>query len=71
MELSDFKMIQESALQGMLLAGFTTWLLVWLLKPTAYRLNLLDRPRGRKAHEAPTPVTGDLAMTRASPLAAW
>ena len=63
MELSDFKMIQESALQGMLLAGFTTWLLVWLLKPTAYRLNLLDRPRGRKAHEAPTPVTGGLAMT--------
>ena len=63
MELSDFKMIQEGALQGMLLAGFTTWLLIWLLKPAAFRLNLIDRPRGRKAHEAPTPVTGGLAMT--------
>ena len=63
MELSDFTMIQGSALQGMLLAGFTAWLLVWLLKPTAYRFSLLDRPSGRKAHEAPTPVTGGLAMT--------
>lgn len=58
-------MIQESALQGALLAGFATWLLVWLLKPVAFRYGLLDCPRGRKSHEAPTPVTGGLAMTLA------
>lgn len=56
-------MIEESAIQGALLAAAATWLLIWLLKPVALRLNLLDHPRGRKAHEAPTPVTGGLAMT--------
>jgi UDP-GlcNAc:undecaprenyl-phosphate GlcNAc-1-phosphate transferase len=56
-------MIQESAIQGMLLAIAATWLLIWLLKPIAWRLNLLDFPRGRKDHEAATPVTGGLAMT--------
>lgn len=57
-------MIQEAAIQGTLLAAAATWLLIWLLKPAALRLNLLDHPRGgRKAHEAPTPVTGGLAMT--------
>lgn len=59
-------MIQESAIQGMLLAAACAWLLVWMLKPVALRLNLLDHPRGtRKFHEAPTPVTGGLAMTLA------
>lgn len=56
-------MIEENAIQGMLLAGALTWLLVWLLKPAAYRLDLLDHPRGRKGHTAATPVTGGLAMT--------
>jgi UDP-GlcNAc:undecaprenyl-phosphate GlcNAc-1-phosphate transferase len=56
-------MIDEGAIQGALLAAATTWLLIWLLKPAAQGLNLLDHPRGRKAHEAPTPVTGGLAMT--------
>lgn len=56
-------MIAESAIQGMLLAATATWLLIWLLKPVAWRLNLLDFPRGRKGHEAATPVTGGLAMT--------
>jgi UDP-GlcNAc:undecaprenyl-phosphate GlcNAc-1-phosphate transferase len=67
-------MIEESAIQGTLLAAATTWLLIWLLKPAALRLNLLDHPRGRKAHEAPTPVTGGLAMTLGVALggfAAW
>lgn len=67
-------MIEEAAIQGALLAGAATWLLIWLLKPAALRLNLLDHPRGRKAHEAPTPVTGGLAMTLGVALggiAAW
>jgi UDP-GlcNAc:undecaprenyl-phosphate GlcNAc-1-phosphate transferase len=59
-------MIEESAIQGMLLAGAVTWLLVWFLKPAAYRLDLLDYPRGRKGHETATPVTGGLAMTLAT-----
>ena len=56
-------MIQETSIQGMLLATAVTWLLIWVLKPVAWRLNLLDFPRGRKGHEAATPVTGGLAMT--------
>jgi UDP-GlcNAc:undecaprenyl-phosphate GlcNAc-1-phosphate transferase len=56
-------MILEPAIQGALLAIAATWLLIWLLKPVAWRLNLLDFPRGRKGHEAATPVTGGLAMT--------
>jgi UDP-GlcNAc:undecaprenyl-phosphate GlcNAc-1-phosphate transferase len=56
-------MIEEGAIQGMLLAAATTWLLIWLFKPLAWRLDLLDLPRGRKGHEAATPVTGGLAMT--------
>lgn len=67
-------MIEEAAIQGALLAAAATWLLIWLLKPAALRLNLLDHPRGRKAHEAPTPVTGGLAMTvgvALGGLAAW
>ncbi len=67
-------MIEEAAIQGALLAAAATWLLIWLLKPAALHLNLLDHPRGRKAHEAPTPVTGGLAMTLGvalGGLAAW
>lgn len=59
-------MIQESAIQGMLIAAAAAWLMVWLLKPVAVRLDLLDHPKGvRKFHQAPTPVTGGLAMTLA------
>lgn len=67
-------MIEEAAIQGALLAAAATWLLIWLMKPVALRLNLLDHPRGRKAHEAPTPNTGGLAMTvgvALGGLAAW
>lgn len=39
-----------------------TWLAQWLLQPVAKKLNLLDHPKGRKDHHAPTPVTGGLAM---------
>src|SRR5690606_40111845 len=65
MDVTPLRMIHESALQGALIAGFATWFLVWLLKPVAFRYGLLDRPQGRKAHAAPTPVTGGLAMTLA------
>lgn len=60
-------MIQEAAIQGTLLAFACAWLLVWMLKPAAFRFDLLDHPRSaRKAHKTPTPVTGGLAMTIAA-----
>lgn len=60
-------MIHESAIRGMLLAAASAWLLVWLLRPAAFRWNLLDHPgNARKAHAAPTPITGGLAMTTAA-----
>ena len=35
---------------------------LWLIQPLAYRFGLLDHPAGRKDHDAPTPVTGGLAI---------
>jgi len=37
-------------------------ILIVLLRKVAYRLDLLDRPSGRKQHESPTPMVGGLAM---------
>ncbi len=45
-----------------LVAFAITWMALALLTPLAPRLRLLDYPRGRKNHAAPTPVTGGLAM---------
>ena len=60
-------MIQESAIQGALIAFASAWLLVWMLKPVAFSWSLLDYPRSiRKSHGGPTPVTGGLAMTAAA-----
>lgn len=39
-----------------------TWFALWLLQPVARRLDLIDHPRGRRDHAAPTPVTGGVAM---------
>jgi UDP-GlcNAc:undecaprenyl-phosphate GlcNAc-1-phosphate transferase len=37
-------------------------LAIYVLRPAATRLDLLDHPRGRKDHQAPTPVTGGLGI---------
>src|SRR5665647_1162466 len=37
-------------------------ILIVLLRKVAYRLDLMDRPSGRKQHESPTPTVGGLAM---------
>lgn len=42
-------------------AAFTLAMMV-LLNPVARWLDLLDHPKGRKDHAAPTPVTGGIAM---------
>lgn len=56
MALLDFVLIAP------LLTAALTLAALWLLGPVAARLNLLDRPGGRKDHAQPTPVTGGLAM---------
>lgn len=45
-----------------LAAAVLTVVVLWLLKPVARRLDLLDYPKGRKDHAHPTPITGGLAM---------
>ncbi|WDV96070.1 MraY family glycosyltransferase [Brevibacillus parabrevis] len=48
------------------MSGLSTFFLVYLLMPLAYRLawktKLLDMPRGRKGHSKPMPLSGGLAM---------
>lgn len=57
----------ELTLWAPALAALLTVAALWLLKPIAVRLNLLDHPQeGRKDHEHPTPVIGGLAMALAS-----
>lgn len=45
-----------------LTAALLTFLFLWLLQPVAFKLKLLDIPKGRKDHAHPTPITGGLAM---------
>lgn len=44
------------------MAAAVTLVALWLLQPVAYRLQLLDVPKGRKDHARPTPITGGAAM---------
>src|SRR5450759_428348 len=37
-------------------------ILILLLRKVAHRLDIMDRPSGRKRHEHPTPMVGGLAM---------
>ena len=37
-------------------------ILILLLRKVAHRLDIVDRPGGRKQHEHPTPMVGGLAM---------
>lgn len=52
------------------LAALLTVASLWLLKPVAVWLNLLDHPQGRKDHAHATPVTGGLAMVIGTTLVA-
>lgn len=54
-----------------LIAAALTLLVLWLLRPVAHRLNLLDYPAGRKDHAHPTPITGGLAMVIGILVTAW
>lgn len=44
------------------LAGMATFLCIFLLRPIAGRLGLVDRPGGRKIHETEIPLIGGIAM---------
>src|SRR5690349_200444 len=45
-----------------LVAFFTTIGCIWLLRPLAIRLDLVDSPGGRKQHAGHIPLVGGLAM---------
>lgn len=45
-----------------LFSFITTALLIWLLRPLALRIKLIDEPGGRKKHAEPTPLVGGVAM---------
>jgi UDP-GlcNAc:undecaprenyl-phosphate GlcNAc-1-phosphate transferase len=54
---------------GLLVAGapcLATALLILLLKPVAPRVGLVDHPSARKAHAAPTPLVGGVAIVLAA-----
>jgi UDP-GlcNAc:undecaprenyl-phosphate/decaprenyl-phosphate GlcNAc-1-phosphate transferase len=51
-----------AALIGATLAFATAYGLLRLLLPVAYRINLIDRPRGHKVHGRPTPLVGGISM---------
>jgi len=56
-------LLEKIDLHGAVMAFVLTAGVMWLLRPCARRLNLLDYPRGdRKFHAHPTPVVGGLAM---------
>ena len=64
---------QAISRHGLLLAGLpflTTALLIFLLKPVAVRLGLVDHPASaRKTHADPTPLVGGAAITLAGLIA--
>lgn len=48
--------------QPILIGPIAVLLCLWILKPLAARLNLVDHPGGRKIHGSPTPVIGGIAL---------
>lgn len=61
----------DPLLAGGLLAGLAlvlSWLLSWLMRWLAPRIGLVDVPGGRKAHKAPTPLGGGIAIWLATVL---
>ena len=64
-------MLEFGGIGNGLIAAALTFLVLWLLRPVAHRLNLLDHPAGRKDHAHPTPITGGLAMVIGILVTAW
>lgn len=49
-------------LKGAVVALMACLFCIWLLKPLAIRVGLVDRPNGRKWHEKEVPLIGGIAM---------
>ena len=49
-------------MHNLLIAFLVTYLLVYLLRKIAPRLNLVDAPRGHKTHQGSIPVVGGIAI---------
>lgn len=52
----------NTLLMSLILASFTTFVAIYLLRPFAVRIDLLDRPNHRKAHKGSIPLIGGFAM---------
>lgn len=57
--------VQLAATGTVVIMALAAWSMIWLLQPVAHRFGLLDHPKGRKDHAAPTPVTGGLGIALA------
>lgn len=55
-------MIGYFGLPGALAAAGVTAAALWMLRPVAFRWNLVDVPHGRKTHASPTPYIGGIAI---------
>lgn len=55
-------MLIHAMLLNCFLAGLSTYFLVFILKPFAKYIGLIDIPGGRKKHSIHTPVVGGIAM---------
>jgi UDP-GlcNAc:undecaprenyl-phosphate GlcNAc-1-phosphate transferase len=64
-------MLDQMVFERGIAAAGVTFLMLWLLQPLAYRLNLLDIPAGRKDHARPTPIIGGLGMAIGIIAAEW
>ena len=50
-------------LAGTLIPSFVLcWAAVWIVRPWAVKMQLVDRPGARKVHTSPTPMGGGLAI---------
>jgi len=52
----------NTLLMSLVLASFTTFVSIYLLRPFAVSIDLLDRPNNRKAHKGAIPLIGGFAM---------
>lgn len=55
-------MLDMEIIKSGIVTFVATLFCIWLLKPLAVRIGLVDRPGGRKTHQAEVPLIGGIAM---------
>lgn len=55
-------MFEKEIIKSCIVTFIATLFCIWLLKPLAFRIGLVDRPGGRKLHQADVPLIGGIAM---------